>query len=402
MENQKGKGFVWAVVLVLVVVGVLYWIQKGEKEEVVNDDTGTPVVTKEEIPGGVLKLGVIMPFSGDASVYGDNELVGVHLAVDEINAAGGVDGAKIQLDIEDGKCTPEGGASAGNKLINVDAVKYIIGGSCSGETLGFTPLAQEKQVLSISPSATSPSITDAGAYVFRTAPSDALAGAVAAKYAFNDMGAKTAAVIYETTDYAQGLEKTFKETFTSLGGEVVADEGFATGDKDFTAQVLKTKNKAPDVIYVIPQSPSSGILVIKQLTAASLKTPILTAEVLASDSVLAENPVDLEGLTAIEAYYDQTSAKAAAFLAAYEAKAGKAPEFPFFSAGGYSSVYLIVEAIKAVGYDTTKVANYLSNLKNWNGALGTISFDANGDVMTSYVVKKASGSKFSQVKVVTP
>ena len=206
-------------------------------------------------------------------------------------------------------------------------VKFIIGGACSGETLGFTTLTGENQVLSISPSATSPAVTDAGAYVFRTAPSDALAGSIAANYAFTDLGAKTAAIIYETTDYAQGLEKTFKETFTALGGEVVIDEGFATGDKDFTAQVLKTKNKMPDVVYVVPQSPATGILVIKQLKSTNVTSALLTAEVLASDTVLADNEVFLDGLTAIEPFYDQTAAKAAAFLASYKAENAD-PEFP--------------------------------------------------------------------------
>lgn len=396
---KKGGAGVWFLILVLVVAGLIYWNQQkgGEEEGAVPTNTET----KTEIPGGVLKLGVIMPFTGDAAIYGDNELKGVQIAVNEINAAGGVAGAQIQLIVEDGKCNPEGGAAAGNKLINIDAVKFIVGGACSGETLAFTTLAGEKQVLSISPSATSPAVTDAGAYVFRTSPSDALAGSIAANYAFTDLGAKTAAIIYETTDYAQGLEKTFKDTFVALGGEVVVDEAFATADKDFTAQVLKTKNKMPDVVYVVPQTPASGVLVIKQLKSTNVTSALLTAEVLASDVVLAENEVFLDGLTAIEPFYDQAAAKATAFLASYKAKYVD-PEFPFFAASAYSDVYLLAEAIEAVGYDTTKVAAYLTGLKNWSGALGTISFDANGDVLTSYAVKKADGGVYGQVKVVAP
>lgn len=395
--DQKGKSLIWVIVLVLVVAGLIYW--KGQSNE---GGMNTPATEKVEIPNNVLKLGVIMPFTGEAAVYGENELHGVQIAVDEINKNGGVDGAQIQLVVEDGKCNPEGGAAAGNKLMNIDQVMFIIGGSCSGETLGFTPLAQEKMVLSISPSATSPSITDAGAFVFRTAPSDALAGAIAADYAYNEMAARSAAIIYETTDYAQNLEKTFKARFTSLGGEVTVDEGFATGDKDFTAQVLKVKNKNPGVVYVVPQSPASAVLVVKQLKANGITAKLLSTEVTASDAVLTENATDLEGVVAIEPYYDQGSEKAAVFLAAYKAKAGKDPEFPFFAAGAYSDVYLIAEAIEQVGYDSTKVADYLTGLRNWTGALGTISFDDNGDVMTAYAVKSAVGGKYTQVKVVTP
>lgn len=398
-QVKKGGAGVWLLVLALAVAGLIYWNQQqGDQKANWTPSDGE----KAAIPDDVLKLGVILPLSGDAAVYGENELNGIQIAVDEINAAGGVDGAQIALVVEDGKCNPEGGAAAGNKLVNVDQVDFIIGGACSGETLAFATLTNAEQVLSISPSATSPAVSSAGEYVFRTAPSDALAGAIAAEYAYNELGAKTAAIIYETTDYAQGLEATFKETFMVLGGEVVIDEGFATGDKDYTAQVLKTKNKSPEVIYVVPQTPASGVLVVKQLKANGVTGMVLTAEVLASEAILTENGSDLEGVTAIEPYYDQTSAKAAAFLASYQAKHQVAPEFPFFTAGAYSDVYLLKEAIEMVGYDSTKVAAYLTALKNWEGALGTISFDANGDVVTSYAIKKADSGTYMMVKVVSP
>ncbi len=398
--NQRGNALVWVILAVLVVAGLVYWgTQKpAENNGVVENETETET-ERVEIPEGDLKIGVVLPLSGDAAVYGQDFLPGIELAVEEINAAGGVDGHQIKLVVEDGKCNPEGGAAAGTKLINVDQVNFIVGGACSGETLGFAPLANEAKVVSISPSATSPDITTAGDYTFRTAPSDALAGSIAADYAYNDLKAASAAIIYETTDYGQGLEKAFAARFAELGGEVVVDEGFATGDVDFTAQALKVKNKNPEVIYVVPNTPTAGIQVIKQLRANGVLAQVLTAEVLASDDILKDNPVDLQGVVAIEPYYNQESAKAAAFLAAYTAKQGNGPTFPFFAAGGYSDVYLLAEAITAVGYDSTAVARYLTGLKNWEGALGTISFNEMGDVVTQYAIKKAVDSRYEQVKV---
>ena len=313
-----------------------------------------------------------------------------------------VNGKAIELLIEDGKCDGEGGAAAANKLIGVDGVKYIVGGACSGETLGFVAIAAENMVLSISPSATSPDITTAGDFVFRTAPSDALAGLIAAEYAYEDLAATTAAVVYETTDYAQALASTFKTNFEAAGGTVAIFEGFNTGDTDVTSQVLKIQAQNPGVIYIVPQTPASGALVLKQLKATSATGKIIASEVMASDTILNDYKDEMEGVTAIEPFFDQGATEASAFLESYRTTYGAAPEFPFFAASAYSDVYLIAEAIEAVGYDTKATARYLTSLTDWTGALGTISFDQFGDVVTSYLIKTATAGTFPSGTIVAP
>src|SRR3989344_5679165 len=170
---------------------------------------------------GTYKIGVMYPLTGDGASYGLPIQRTTRIAVDEINAQGGVNGRKLEVIYEDSKCNPKDGNAAAQKLVNLDKVKVIIGGVCSGETLGAAPITEAAKVVLISPSATNPDITNAGDFVFRLAPSDAFAGVVASDYAFNGMDARNAAVISESTDYAQGLRKVFKEEFVKLGGKIV-------------------------------------------------------------------------------------------------------------------------------------------------------------------------------------
>ena len=166
---------------------------------------------------GSYKIGVMLPLTGDAAAVGLPEQRGVKIAIDEMNAKGGINGRKLEAIYEDSKCNPKDGNAAAQKLVNIDKVKVIIGGTCSGETLGASPITEANKVILISPSATSPDITKSGDFVFRLAPSDAYAGVVASDYAFKELNAKKAAVVSESTDYAQGLRRVFKENFAKLG-----------------------------------------------------------------------------------------------------------------------------------------------------------------------------------------
>src|SRR3989344_5643530 len=132
---------------------------------------------------GSYKIGVMAPLTGDGAAYGLPIQKAIKIAIDEVNAKGGVNGVKLEPIYEDSKCNPKDGNAAAQKLVNVDKVKVIIGGACSGETLGAAPITGASKVVLLSPSATSPDITTKGGdYTFRVAPSDAYAGIVAANY----------------------------------------------------------------------------------------------------------------------------------------------------------------------------------------------------------------------------
>lgn len=348
---------------------------------------------------GSYKIGVMLPLTGDGAAYGLPEQRGVKIAIDEINAKGGINGRKLEAVYEDSKCNPKDGNAAAQKLVNIDKVKVIIGGACSGETLGASPITESNKVILISPSATNPDITKAGDFVFRTAPSDAYAGVVAADYAFKELNVKKAAVISESTDYAQGLRRVFKENFAKLGGEIVADETYNPEDTDFRTQVTKVKASNPDVVYIVPQAPAKGILLVKQLNEAGLKQQLLTAEVIIGQrSIIKENAADVEGLIGIEPKFDGKRTKSASFLVKYRQTAKEEAQFPFFTAAAYDAVYLIANAIAKDGYDSEKIRDYLYAVKDYDGAAGKITIDENGDPIIDYSIKQAKNGELVDLK----
>ncbi|MBI2558683.1 ABC transporter substrate-binding protein [Candidatus Woesearchaeota archaeon] len=350
-------------------------------------------VEEEKELVGSYKIGVMMPLSGDAAAYGLPIQKAFKIALQEVNSKGGVNGRKLEAIYEDSKCNPKDGNAAAQKLVNIDKVKVIVGGVCSGETLGAAPITEADKVILISPSATSPDITKAGDFVFRVAPSDAFAGIVASEYAFKDANAKKAAVISETTDYAQGLRNVFKENFVKLGSEIVADETYNPEDTDFRAQVAKVKVTNPDVIYLVPQAPAKGILLIKQLKESGYAKQLLTAEVLIGRNIIKENGADMEGLIGIEQKFDEKNPKAAALVAKYTQEAKEEPPFPGYMAGAYDIVYLLADAIGKYGYDSEKIRDYLYEVKDYDGAVGKLTIDDNGDPIMEYSILQVKNSQ---------
>jgi len=342
---------------------------------------------------GSYKIGVMLALTGDAATYGLPEQRAIKIAADEINSKGGINGKKLELIYEDAKCNPKDGNAAAQKLINIDKVKVIIGGSCSGETLGAAPIAEANKVILISSSSTSPDITRSGDFIFRVAPSDALAGIIAADYAYNDLKSRNAALITESADYPQGLRRIFKENFVKLGGKIVSDETYNPEDTDFRTQVTKTKASNPDVIYIVPQAPPKGILLVKQIKEAGLKQQLLTAEVLIGRDVIKENAADFDGLIGVEQKFNESNPKAVDLFKKYRQSAKEEPPFPTYMAGAYDIIYLISDAIRIKGYDSEKIRDYLYSVNNYDGALGKLTIDENGDPIMEYDVKQVKDGK---------
>jgi branched-chain amino acid transport system substrate-binding protein len=343
--------------------------------------------------GGPIKIGGIFPLTGDGAAYGTPIQRATMIAVNEINAQGGINGRPLSIVFEDGKCNPKDAVTAAQKLVSIDKVKVILGGACSGETLGASPITEENKVIILSPSSTSPDITTAGDFVFRTAPSDAFAGKVASEVSINKLKAETAGIISETSDYPQGLRKVFKEEFEKLGGRVVADETFNPDDTDLRTQILKVKNADPDVIYLAPQTVPKGVLLVKQIKEAGVKQQLVTAEVLIGRNVVEENAADLEGLIGIEAAFNEDSPKAAAVLSQYTEDAGEQPPFPFYMSAAYDNVYLIAKAIELHGEDTEKIRDFLYSVKDYDGAIGSLTIDENGDPILDFAVRQVKNGK---------
>ncbi len=379
--GKQNNALLWVIVAILVVLGVVYFSQQ-------------PANGPEEETGPIV-IGGIAPLTGDAVAYGVPDQRAKELAVEEINAAGGIDGRELQFIWEDGKCNGTDATTAVQKLLNVDLVKIILGGSCSGETLAAAALTQPARALLLSGLSTSPDITTAGDLVFRTYSSDAFQGKVMAAYADDKLEAKSVGVISENTDYAQGLRRVFVADSIARGMNVVFDEAFNTGDTDYRTLIAKMKTAKPDAVYVVPQTPTPGELILKQMKEAGIGAQILGGDVMLNREAIAANPALYEGAVLVEVALDESNAKTAAFVAAYTAKYGNAPEYPGYLAAAYDSVYLLAEAIdKTDSTDPEKIAEYFNTqISDWPGAIGAFNFDENGDAVLVLNLRRVEGGQ---------
>jgi branched-chain amino acid transport system substrate-binding protein len=160
-----------------------------------------------------IKIGAILPLTGEAAEYGEDAKLGIDLAVEEINAAGGINGKMIQVVYEDSQATPSQGVAAIQKLITVDKVPVIIGAMASSVTLAIAPIAEENKVVLLSPASTAPQITEAGDYIFRNEVSDAYGGKAQAELTWDELGIKNVAILCINNDYGVGTADTFKKNF---------------------------------------------------------------------------------------------------------------------------------------------------------------------------------------------
>lgn len=337
--------------------------------------------SKEE--GNTIKIGGIFPLSGGVAVYGIECRNGVEMAINEINAAGGIDGKMIELIAEDDEGNPEKTVNAYKKLTTKNGVKIIIGSLTSGCTAAITSLAQAQGVLMLAPAATMTSITDAGDYVFRACFIDPFQGTVGGKFAAENLGKTNAAILYDiTNDYSIGLTENFKIAFENNGGKVIAQESYSAGDMDFNAQLTKIKNANPDVVY-LPDYYATVSLIAKQLRAQGITAPIVGADGWGGI-------VDNAGDEVLNGYYsdhyaaDSTDDKVVKFVTSYKDTYKSVPVS--FAALGYDCVYMLKDAILKQVADTT--LSLKDCLMNTNGSYvtGNLTFDEKRNPIKSAVM----------------
>ncbi len=330
-----------------------------------------------------IKIGFMAPLTGDAASIGAPMQNAAKLIVEKWNAAGGIAGKKIEITYQDDGCTEVGGGKAAQQLINVDKVKVLLGGVCSTATLPATKFAEENKVLEIALGASSPKISDAGDYVFRTYPSDTgkgkLLGQVAAAQGF-----KTVGVLAEQSDYAIPLKDVFVASFEGSGGKAVV-ETYTADATDLRTQLTKLKEAKVDALFLDPQTPNKGLLMFQHLQEMKWKVPLMTQDVIANDKDTLTKEKDMvEGMIAADVTVRDTDPAVLALRAEYKAKYGMEPNFELFIDAVYDAFDLVKKSIETVGYDTAKMKDYLYGLKDYKGLMGSYTFDKNGDPMIDF------------------
>lgn len=330
-----------------------------------------------------VKIGGIFPLSGQVAVYGVECKNGVDLAIEEINAAGGINGKPIVLVSEDDEGNPDKTVNAFKKLSTKDGVKVVIGSLTSGCTQAITTLSQASKVVQIAPAATAPAITDAGDFIFRACFIDPFQGTVGGKFAAETLGKKRAAILYDIgNDYSVGLADNFKIAFTNAGGSIVSEESYATNDKDFNAQLTKIKNANPDVVY-LPDYYGTVALIAKQLRAQGINVPMVGAD---GWDGLTSNAGDevLGGYYSNHYAVDSTEPAVKKFVESFRAKYNKDPNS--FAALGYDCVYLIRDAIVAAGAEDSIAVRDALAKTNGDYVTGHLTFDEKHNPIKSAVM----------------
>ena len=327
------------------------------------------------------KIGVMESVTGPGETYGNVAVQAKQMAVDEINAAGGVNGRMIELVVEDEKCNAQDAITAYRKLTDVDGVKIILGTSCSGAMLGAAPLAEEEGVVMFSGLATNPDIANAGDYIFRTSMSDAQVGVDTGNVLWAD-GVRTLATITEATDYAEGVRRTTVEHFETRGGQVVAEERYASDVTDFRSQLTKLLNANPDGLHVAAQSEFTGGTIVKQARELGYEGPIYSDIVPIGTTALEIAGDAATGMKAITADLDPANSKAQEVIANFRERYDYVT-LQWYLGSAYDDVYITAECLKQTedDQDADGFRDCLYEV-TWSGAIGdNYSFDENGEVV---------------------
>jgi branched-chain amino acid transport system substrate-binding protein len=358
----------------------------------------------EKPPGAEgIQVGFYGALTGPTATFAQSGRNGAQLAIEEINAAGGVLGGKrFELLVEDDRGETTEAASAVSKLITRDHVVALIGENASSRSLAAAPIAQSYGVPMISPSSTNVDVTKKGDYIFRVCFIDPYQGAVLASFARKNLGAETAAQLVDVrNDYSVGLADAFREAFPKAGGRIVAEQKYSEGDSDFSAQLTALRPLDPDVLFVPGYYTDAG-LIARQAKALGLSSVLLGADGWDSPKLTEIGGEAVEGAYFSNHYSpEDPSAAVRRFIAAYRKKHGVDPDS--IAALSYDAATLLADAIRRAGSTEGKrVRDALADTKDFAGVTGSITMDAERNPIKPAVIVRVEGGRFRFVTSVSP
>jgi len=350
-----------------------------------------------------VKVGEFASLTGKEATFGISSHEGTLLAIEELNAGGGVLGRKLELLTEDDQSKAGEPATVVNKLIARDNVVAILGEVASSRSLEAAPICQQNKIPMISPSSTNPKVTETGDYIFRVCFVDPFQGTVMANFATKTLHAKKVSVFTDVkSDYSKGLAKYFKEGFLASGGQIVAELDFNGGDKDFKAQLTAIKAAGPDAVFV-PGYYTDAALICIQAKQLGLNVPFFGGDGWESDQLVKIGQDSVEG-NYFSTHYasDVATDRSKNFVASYQKRFnGKVPDA--MAALGYDSALVLADAIRRAGStDGPKVRDALAATKDFDGVTGETTINEKRDATKSAVILQVKDGKFKYLETVAP
>lgn len=347
-------------------------------------------------------VGEFGSFTGGEATFGISTSNGVKMAFEEKNAAGGVKGKKLVLKSLDNQGKAEEAASAVTRLINQDHVVAILGEVASSRSLAAAPIAQQNKVPMISPSSTNPKVTEVGDYVFRVCFIDPFQGTVMAKFANENLKAKKVAILRDVkSDYSVGLADYFQKKFKELGGSIVADSSYQSGDMDFKAQLTQLKAAKPDAIFVPGYYTEVG-LIARQARQLGITAPLLGGDGWDSSKLSEIGGAAINGNYFSNHYTtESTEPVVVDFIKRYKEKYGDTPDG--LAALGYDSARVLIEAMeRTADLKPEQIRDEIAKTKDFGGVTGKITIDAQRNAVKPAVIVKVDGSINRYVTTIAP
>jgi len=350
-----------------------------------------------------IKVGEVASLTGKEAAFGQSSHHGTVLAIEELNAAGGVLGEKLNLITEDNESKAGESVTAAKKLIARDKVISLLGEVASSRSLEIAPVAQAFHIPMISPSSTNPKVTEIGNYIFRVCFIDPFQGTAMSKFARDTLKVHRVGMLSSVSSaYSVGLAKYFKENFLANGGTIAIEQKYSEGDKDFNAQLTAIKAANVQAIFV-PGYYTEAALISKQARALGLTVPLF-----GGDGWEAPQLTEIGGDAVNGIYYsthyspENTSPAVTAFIAKFKKRWNdETPDA--MAALGYDSAEILADAIKRAG-STKAVAirNALAQTKNFPGITGNITIDADRNATKAAVVITIKDGKPKFVETIAP
>jgi len=368
-------------------------------------------------------IGGYMGLTGDVATFGEATQNGIVMAIDEINAAGGIGGKKLRVRIEDDQGRSEEAATVVRKLISQDGVIAVLGDIPSSNSLAAAPICQAAGVPMITPSSTNPKVTQTGDYIFRVCFIDDFQGTVMAKFAYEHKNIRKAAILRDVrSDYSVGLADYFISTFTKLGGTIVADQSYSRGDTEFRPQLTSLKGAKPEAIFVPGYYNDVG-LIVRQARELGIEEPLLGGDGWDSPELFALGQESLRNTYFSNHYSTEDQSPAVQrFLQAYKARFNAVPDA--LAALGYDAAQFLAAGLRRLHEEDAaaftklagaaragdqgraqaraKLRDLLAGIRGLEGVTGSISVDENRNAVKPAVVLAVKSSGYEYVTTIEP
>jgi branched-chain amino acid transport system substrate-binding protein len=382
---------------VVLVISVGFWFAACTKKE-----GGAP--NASTAPSNEIVFGEFGSMTGSESTFGTSVHNGLMMAIDDANKAGGVKGKKITVISQDDQGKSDEAVTVVTKLITQNKVNLLIGEVASSRSIAAAPIAQQYKIPMLSPASTNPKVTQIGDNIFRVCFIDPFQGSVMARFAFNNLNQRKAAIFRDKkSDYSMGLADFFRDEFKRLGGEIVSDVSYGSGDVDFRAQLTAIKEKKPGMIFIPGYYTEVGLI------ALQAREQNLTVPLLGGDGWDSSKLTEIGGKAIVGSYFsshysaDADNAQVKSFVAAYKARYnGETPNA--LAAMGYDAGLVAIDAAKRAPDATPKaLRDALASTTNFQGVTGIITINAERNAVKPAVVLKVAGpNKYEYVTTVNP